>query len=511
MAIDSERVPAIRHPKERSMRLRLQSFSMGDWIWTGLYGSVMAVLVLAAGNFGSLLGAGLFTLWLVSMYVPKTKWDERIYQMPLSALRDFGLVLKRGYVWKERGKTWRSKRPVKPFPLEVRELGDVGLVYNQAKRNYNMIFSAEGSRITTYSALDQYLAMRNLSRVIAKAAAAAGRGGLKFGMGFRARPQDQWLIPNALSEVVDARIIQPVEVAAKPEAERTNEEHRVMWLHNFLREFTSMTEYTVDVGMFFVITVPDDKVFQKVHKAGELSDELERRLRTHRLRKLLVPALEQIIGPVEVLDGDGAERYLRMARDIATLDEYYDMVQGRREVGEDAEWELDHHVPTSHIRAGHDYVEIDGTFATTIKITSFPEPLVVAHDMQNMYDSATSWASISVIGETYNGGKEYMLRNGSSSLLDDAADTVGLIRGGAKAEKKAAEFNERNHEIVDAVFNQDYVHLTAILATSLEELQLEYELESDRLGAEGFGHMRVLGRSKQLSSFLTATTLIDLE
>jgi hypothetical protein len=493
--------------------MRFLRLSTSDKIWTASYAFIagLVFLLLSSQGVSSLVGAALVVLWMLSMLTPETNQDERIYQMPLSFIQDALMSLQKD-IWSQSKKEPRGKRAIKPFPLEVREFGDVGLVYNQIKRTYSMIITSEGSPISSMSMLGQYAAVQSLASLVTKAAATAGRGGLKIAMGLRARPQDPWLVPNTLNEVADINVILPSALAThKPESEWTNDDKRAIFLNKILESYADIVDLSASVEMILVVTVKDTDEFRRAFKEGVIYDKEMRNQSITRIRNVIIPYLERLIGDVTVLDGEGAEKYLRKAWDVVTLNDYYLMAQKRLMGTADAEGTLTQYLPASHIKAYPDCVEIDGTFATTLKITSFPFEEVYAHRVQEVYDSMARWSSTSVIGETLHSGREYNILNGLTGLTTDAADRFGVIRSGPRAERRDEERIGRLREMDNAVYNQDFVPVVAVLAGSREELMEEYGLEADRLTAAGYSHIRVLGRSKQLPSFLTATTLIDLE
>lgn len=571
-------VPGIKHPLVRSQRFIPREPL--DWIWTAAVAALGLIITSVVNNAGfgwltSLLIIPLAGVWAFSMYTPESsKYNERIYQIPVTIIKDIRLRMNRGEVYRseqsikaemrisaeEKEKEQRAKlegvpykrvpvnvesitateignfeigpeerrRVAKVFPLEVRGFAvskdaNIGLIYNKSKMTYSMVFTADGSKVRDASRKSQYNTIMRYAGLIKKATATAGLRGLNVSMGIRNRPQDQWLIPETMLEVGDLDVILPEAlINEKPTDEYTLDDKMDIELNELLADFAELGVQSYSVDMMVVITVKENDALRKAYKDATMSEKDYRRLPIVRIQNVILPTLNRIVGGgVEILDVEGAERYLRKALDVSTLFYFYGdaeetKVLKRERVEAGIEEVVDYskfnrYLPKGHIISTNTSLNVDGTFGSVLDMTTFPKGELYAHDMPALTDAESRWSSFSVIGQTVRSGLEYTVTNGARGLFSDLADRFGIIVTGPRADRKAGEQYDRLTEMDNAGVNQNFVVRFAALETSADALEQQLALDVDRFNGIGLGPVQVTCPSQQWLKFLSTVTLIDCE
>lgn len=575
MSIVKEDVPAIKHPENR--KARMLPTDRSDFIWTGILGTlwILSSSYLATTDLGwltSLTVIPVIGLYLLSMYTPEnSKYNERIYRVPIVVARNWKLAMNHGEMFRseesvklereiaqelteEERKSGSSRRVIvdasdldafsigdfdltmddyrrilKVFPLEGRGLRvdeneTLGLIYHKEKHTYSMVFCADGSPMRNLPHTAQYGVMRGFASLISKTTAAAGFRGLSVSSGIRNRPQDQWLIPETMLEVGDPDVILPRVIAMGiPEEEWTADDRMDVNLHYLQNDFAELTVQSNSIAMMFVITVKETEPLRQAFKKSSMPEKEFRRLPIVRIQKMILPTLEKLVGgPVRILDVPGIERYLREARDVATLFSYNNeaeltKVTQREQArqGEPVVIDSDdyrRYLPKSHIIAKKHYLNVDGTYASVLDMTTFPqEPPMHAHEMPDLADAESRWSSFSVIGQAAKSGLEYTVLNNVTGILGDLADRIGIVRSGPKVERKQNEQYDWLSDIERARATQQFVVRFATLQVSEEELEEDLAKDVSRFTGLGFGPVQVAQESQQWSKFLTTVTLVDCE
>lgn len=521
--------PVLRHPVVRTPRFG--RFEPSDWVWTGIVGIIGILIssIVFDGQIFALILVPFIVIWALTMRVSKDpRFNERLYLVPITTINDLDVTYrKKGIIWKQTTdkkqfakRNPKRKRSRTPFPLEVRVfdkvgLRDIGLIYNQEKRTLSMVFKGDGSDVGSMSRLEQYYWLKRFSKMITKAAAIAGIRGLRMSVGIRNRPQDQWLIPETMLEVGDIDAILPKAIALNlPKSEYLDTDETDVLLHEFMNDFAEITVQTYDVDMLVVLTVKENAALRRAAQKVEIKERDLKRLPIMRIKNVIQPILERLIGEVEILGEEGAERHLRKARDVATLYDYYEAAHDevvRKREGVEVDIVYDRYLPEKNITVYKDCLNVDGTWAAVLDMTTFPADEVYAHDAASLYDTEARFSSFSIIGETFHSGREYTTKNIGNNVKSDIADFIGVIRSGPKARRKEAESEERLAEMDEAVFNQDFVIRYAVLSGSKDDLEEDIDLDIDHFSGQSLGPHRFSNPSKQWRRFLTTVTLIDCE
>lgn len=561
------------HPTER--QLNLLPTEPSDWIVLaviaiGGLGTAGWLNEIGWGWLSSLLLIPFGLLAWFAMYQPVSGLNERTYRMVGTVVKSLVLrVLRRGEVYRSeasvrtertlkeeivqearhRGDTKavdfmvddlspdtvanfeRSERdmrrlngvfPLEPRGIQIDDKTDIGLIFHRAKQTYTMVFTAPGSPVRGMSRHAQYNVMRGFADLIAKATAITGLSGLKVSMGVRNRPQDQWAIPEMLLEVCDPRVIMPNAILTeKPLEEYTDDDHRDVNLYRLGQQFSELTDISYKVDMVLTVTVAENDTMRKAFKSERLSEAAFQRLPIVSIRNIVEPLLQRLVnGNVRLLDTVGVKRYLRRAIDVSTLFHYYGeeeysrvlsreqaQLDGSQQAIVTPQW----HLPSSHIVATRKGVNIDGTYASVLDLTTFPQLGFDVHEMANLSDGMSTWSSFSVIGESINSGLEYAVTNRSAGMLAELKDRLGYITEGPKADMNAEARYQRLAEMASTGVNQSFVVRYATLGLSEDDVEYESGLDMDRFRGLGLGPVRVEQPSQQWLKFLTTVTLVDCE
>ncbi|HEY8886149.1 MAG TPA: hypothetical protein VIM31_01465 [Candidatus Microsaccharimonas sp.] len=498
----------VRHPKKRSMRFF--KFNRNDWSWAFI--SVLVVIGLAV-IVGSTWSRGIvliaIVLWCLTM-LPVESLNDRVYFGPIAFLDNLRIKANGFYTWKGSAldASGKRRRGVRIMKLAVKGFGDLGLIYNRQRDTYSMVFSAEGSPISSQNLPAQFASHQQIAAIFTKAAAAA-KVTIKVSTGVRARPEDPWEFWNMIALYGEVEVAETeAEFEQKTIEDYTEYDHRMKYLQTVQFAQEEISEMSNDIDMIMVITVAGTEAFQKAVKKKSIDEEELSRQPISRIRTVVLPLLEKVTaGKVTVLDEEGAERYLRKSWDV-NLRDYYDRAHERALRGD--EIKPDQWYPSRFIKQFKTYLQIDDTYGATLKVTSFPRGDAFPFEARVFYAAHARYYANSVIGETQHGRWAYNFLNLGSGFVGDAIETVGIDASGPRAERREQEKNDRLKEIDESIYIQDYNPLVAVSGSSLEELEANIELETDRLSAEGMQTSRVIGERNQLNWYLSATTLIDL-
>jgi hypothetical protein len=498
----------VRHPKKRSMRFF--KFNRNDWAWTFI--SLLVVIGLAA-IVGSTWSRGVVAvaavLWCLTM-LPVESLNDRVYFGPIAALDNLRIRANGNITWRASARdiSARRRQGVRSMKLAVKGFGNLGLIFNRQRDTYSMVFTASGSPISSQNLPAQFASHQQIASIFTKSAAAA-KVTVKVSTGVRARPEDPWDFWNMIVQFGEAEVAETdAEAKQKTIEDYTEYDHRMKYLQTVQFAQEEISEMSNDIDMIMVVTVAGTEAFQKALKKKSITEEEFSRQPISRIRSVVLPLLEKVTaGKVDVLDEEAAERYLRKGWDV-NLRDYYNRVHERALRGD--EIKPDQWYPSRFIKQFKTYVQIDETFGATLKVTSFPRGDAFPFEARVFYAAHARYYANSVIGETQHGRWAYNFLNLGSGFVGDAIETVGIDSSGPRAERREQEKNDRLKEIDESVYIQDYSPLVAISGSSLEELEANIELETDRLSAEGMQVSRVIGERNQLNWYLSATTLIDL-
>lgn len=569
-------VPGFIHPKSR--RIRWLPTEKLDFLWLAILFAIYMLVAIWVNTteyrwLASLVGLPIVILAIVSMYQPeRSKYNERIYQIVITSWKNFVLsTLKKGEVYRSEAsvkmeialksqlvQTARNagntkvvdftvhdlppdiiaeftlgdeekRRLSNVFPLEVRGLrvsddDTIGLIYNKTKQTYSIVFKADGSGIRDSSRLSQYHTMRQYAALITKTTAIAGLRGLKLSMGIRNRPQDQWLIPETALLVSDPGVVMPSAIRLKKDvADYTQDDLMDVALHELQNDFAELGVHSYSVDMMIVITVNENEALRLAFKNERMQERDFRRLPIMKIRNVVLPALKKLVsGDIEILDVHGAERYLRQARDVATLFDFYGNDELRKVLERERTLsnEIDQssintphydYLPLSHIVSSRTGINVDGTFASVLDLTTFPEGETSVHDMPYLSDAESTWSSFSIIGESVRSGFEYLITNNLTGIVSELKDKVGIISDDARSQRKASEQFDRLVEMDNAGVNQNFIVRFATLDISEDDLEEQFAKDIDRFSGLGLGPIAVTQPSQQWLKFLTTVTLVDCE
>lgn len=498
----------VRHPKKRSSRYF--KFNRNDWAWLAISSILIVVVSTILGStWNRVFVIVAVVLWCLTMLQVESL-NDRVYFGPIAFIDNLRIKANGNFTWKASSKDvsqWR-RRSVRIMKLSVKSFGDLGLIFNRKSDYYSMVFTGDGSPISSQNLLVQFASHEQIASIFTKAAAAA-KVTIKVSTGVRARPEDPWEFWDMIATYGEVEVAETeAEAMNKAIEEYTEYDHRMKYLQTVQFAQEEISEMSNDIDMIMVVTVAGTEAFRKALKNKSIDEEEFSRQPINRIRTVVMPLLEKVTaGKITVLDSEGAERYLRKAWDV-NLREYYNHAHERALRGDEVK--PDQWYPSQFIKQYKTYVQIDGTYGATLKVTSFPRGDAFPFEARVFYAAHARYYANSVIGETQHGRWAYNFLNLGSGFVGDAIETVGIDSSGPRAERREQEKNDRLREIDNSVYIQDYNPLVAVSGSSLEELERNVEIEVDRLNAEGMQTVRVIGERNQLNWYLSATTLIDL-
>jgi hypothetical protein len=510
LGTDGQPQLTVRHPKKRSMRFF--KFNGSDISWTVFCAAIAFYGSTVIGNqINRIFFVACFVVWILSM-LPAEKLNDRIYSAPYAALDNLRIRLNKNYTWRASSKDSLGTRlrNVRIMMLSVQSFGDLGLIYNRKADTYSVVFSSEGSPISSQNMVDQYASHEAIASIFTKAAAVA-KVSLRVSTGVRTRPDDPWEYWDMVSMYGEVEVVlTEAEVTQKREEDYTEYDHRMQFLQTIqFAQAEHILGISNDIDMVMVMTIRGTSAFKKALKDKTITEE---ELSAQPISKVIaevLPLLAEVVDdqPV-VLDGEGAERYLRKAHDVFTLGDYYNVAHDRKEKGNSVQ--LDQWYPKQFIKQFKDYLQIDETYGATLKVTSYPREETFPTEARIFYASHARYFANSVIGETQHGRWAYRFLNFGSGVGSAVLDQVGIDTSDPKSEEREAKRTSRLREINESVYIQDYSPIIGVSGVSLEDLEYNLQREADRLAALGMETVRVVGERNQLKWYLSATTLIDL-
>lgn len=492
-----------KHPMKRSQRY--MSFSVADYIYCGIVAAVVLIgAPLLEGAPGGLVYVAA-TLGLAASLIISPSTDVRLYELPYVRFKGWYIrIVKKGVLWEE-------DQSDNGIPWQIYDLGDTALILNRKNNLVSFVLTAEGSNIASLDVEGQKSSQDLIAECI-RAAAGSVSESVQISFGFRARPENPYVLYRALAQRGEASVV--LHDTQAPSA-NTAEARREAFLHALLEELKpSIVDQSNDVEMYVLVSMHSTPELRRALKKRTILKRNLSRQPIMRLRNtVLVYFRDRIIQDqtVHVLDLEGAERFLRIGWDISGLEAYFEEAEQRWQSTEakPTEW-----APQHHISVGHDYVKMDGTYGATLKLTLFPVsqslPYATPYQTREFYWTPARWHARAVIGQTVRGNLEYSVTKRGHGILKDAKDIVGMDQDDARSQRQAQEGADRLEELDKSGFAQYFNAYVAVSALTLEELEDEVMLEYERLLSAGYGPVRIVGEGFQRDAYLSAVTGLDL-
>lgn len=491
-----------RHPRNRSQRYL--NLSTRDILWIMLCAFAIMVLSISFRSVDAVVVIGGTVVVLVSM-INLPAYDERLYWVPVVLAKDLLIrKLRKRILWQ------RGQKNEKILPPKTYDVDNTGLIVNKKRGTIGIVITAPGSPIASLDLTGQKMYQDLIAECI-KAAAGSLNEPVQFSFGFRARPENPFVVHRALAERGEPKVVYFDETQ-----EDTPQRRRFEFLHRNMADWSLVLEASNDVLMYVYISVRSPESIALLEKNfNSTKKQIERRdlarMSIMRLRNTAISYFQRRIEPSSIiLDAKGVERFMR-GWEVVGVQEYYEAAEAR---WTDTSTIADQWQPQAVIAAGSDYVYMDGTYAATLKLTHFPvsqgTQLATPFQGRQLYNSRARWHATSVIGETVKGNVEYALTKTGAGMLKDTKDVLGLDQSDPRSQRQAQSANERLEELDQSGFAQYYNMYVAVSAASLEELEEEILLEKERLMTAGFGPVRISGSHLQLPAYMAACTGIDL-
>jgi hypothetical protein len=490
----ADEVQALEIDFPRRTSGRWGRFSSADW----QFAVVCLCMTVFVNHF---LGKGAAFMVLVTGGVLLVPLDYgRAYTLAGQYLRIWWLSMTRkGVVWSSDEKL-RITHP-EPIGLGVVDLGGLGLLHT-ADNHDAVVVTAEGSGLASLDLSGQFESHLALAEIIRKVAAMHETRGYNVGWGwvYRTRPlnvdrmhsdwlgylHDEALIPSALK---------------KPESDWTPHDRRwVGYGENLQQLLDTSYKFAREVTMAAVCVVPRQGFDKELPETGF------QRLPVVQTAKVITTELEGggLLNP-QALSPRQMHAYLRCAWDIKHINDYYEW---QLKSTDDEVLASDSLHPRSGIRAGGDYLEIDGTYTSVIWVKGF-EGRMLPYRLRQLSAINVPFLSVAMLGSTRSSGLEYAWLDRATALSEEAENFLGIVHHGPKAVDKKERRLSRQRKIYESRYSQDFNILVAVHHLSREELDdaVEEALKSIRL-ANMTGE-RVTGNIRQLPFALSAATGVD--
>lgn len=455
-------------------------------------------LLMADVFLGKKGGMLVIVIWFIALL--PTDYG-RVYTLIGQRIRTWLLRhVRRQQVWSAGEQVWLSQP--EPISLAVHGVDDLGLLHSSADTD-TVVVTGAGSILSSLEPEGQYDSHAALSDLIRKVAAVhEGRGhNVGWGWLFTTRPLNLETLHSQLSDYLHPQALLP-EALELPEPDRAPEDRRWLAFGENIQELLQVTElYGRKVTMAAVCTVPREGLKQ------DLTPDEARRLPAVQTAELVASELEGcgVIDPRPLTPRD-MHAFLRGAWDIRNIGEYY-------------EWQLEHseeevlaserQYPQQYIRAGEDYLEIDGSFHAVLWIKNFPDRLY-PHHLRQLFDIEVPFLSVALIGSTRSTGLEYAWLDRRNALTGEIENYLGIIHKGPKAEARQQHWLDRQRRIYESRYAQDYNILVAVHHLSREGLEDAVDTALQRIRLANLAAERVAGNIHQLPFLLSATTGIDM-
>lgn len=531
---------------------RFASFTAADWRVAML---IAVALVTSNALFDSpwlnlaVTVAGVIIMWKFSSY-------GRLYHVVGEAFYSLWIRLwQHGIRWQAhppRGKFFRrlftrigTRWSSDVIPLEVNELGDIGLVHNYRQQTDSVIVGGTGSASSGLG-LDEQRRILDLHDTWIKRVAGRPDVGVSISFVYRVDPHDPWQDIIMQVETGLPNIVLPPELA--PDASMADEVTRRRWAalrENQLEVNQLGLEVGSDVIMAAVITIKRYGRLQKLTKEQRRRErQLEKRMQREwrkekrrakregrepvvydealqqraeitRLRLSDLPIadladecakglVECGVSGVHVFSVPETEKFLRGSWDVADMDDYYER-RLQSELGGDSHW------PSQRIVTTNRCVVFDYTAHSTLLVKRLPAP-VLPHFMAQLHKLGIEYPTITLVGETTSSIWDYLALTRIRSIARGAQDAFGADSG-VKTEQVHEEWLARQTQIA----NTKYLHLYNILidirlpvnGTSDEDLEaLDTQVSKvikDLRSSMRIEAIRVTGECRQESVVWSAT------
>lgn len=505
-------------------RMRVSFFpitEVTDYVWSAFVAAAFYGLGLLWGDFSSIawvLGAG---FWVATMWPMIPSKDERLYYLALVAP-----VVELRYIFR-RGKVW-VKGQKERYPYQVHVIGPMGLIYHIFNRTYSMVFITQGSLISTLNLVAQRGQNGQMAQIIRRASASTGLKGLKINFGFDMRPEDPFAVRYMLAAMGNVNVILP-DVLDKgvPERDYTRKERRLVKLRGVANEMEDMALAAAKVTMSITVTVKDNGKFQKILREGYAYNQDMSRQTLVQVRDTLAALLKTVWEDPRMLDGREAEEYSRTRWDIAKSQTFYTQQMLQRAEEEERQMELKRtgglnaleqnagvsslqkqsqhfHSPEEYITAHADCLAMDGTYATTIKLTEMSldqPPVDYIRDYSGIFNTPALFFSIDVMGQTKKGSIQYFGKDAQNSVKSVARQMAGAEKTGIAAEEAAQQEYEEMRRL-RASYTIDFIPSITVLADNRDIME-QWAMATVAQNTEmQFGPARVTGRFRQVREVL---------
>lgn len=505
-----ERVPETDIPER--LRVVFFPFTRADW-----FSTVAAVMLLPIVDplFGRLAALGVIVTWVLWMWVhPYGRSYELIGQWFVNRWIRWvkkGVILSSSPSGNRLARLWKHQPPI---PLGIQGIGDIGVLHNSRDGTDSIVVTGTGSGLASLPLVVQYQILERFAEGIRKLSSLE-RGTVGLSFVFRRGPADLERIESIYEGILHPAVRRPKGEAAS-NGSRTPTDIR----NHRLSEITVETmgkirQYTGDVTMAVVLTVPQQEPLRKVRssrkrgKGENLAPEALRRLVINKLGRMAVEVLTSCnIDDPKVLDVREAHKFLHdvWEADVDRSNDYRRWLAASTipEIGQSLL-----HSPRE-IVVSRDHSTTDGTHHAAVRITGSP-PKESDDFFPQLHSADVPWLTVALLGRVTKSNREYAVLDRLIPMRYEFREQVlGIRHEGPKARKKTDDIAKRQQLIFESRVSEQYNLLVVVSNTDQEDLQDGVEEVLRVARTMGLDAELVEGECRQVPVHWSAATGVDL-
>lgn len=525
---------------------KLQRSHLRNWTgWDIVVANLTSVASLMMFYLMHPMLAILVAFCLMSLNVRVT-YDRLYAEIAYGLLGSYQSVVLKGVLWRANDTdSWlirllrsrrlhfirRHRRAVIPLSINIVEAqGEQFAILRQNDRGLDHMFvAADGSHLAALNHARQDEAVRELADALNQVAA---QSLLPVGISYLrvTRPMDASKMNDFFGEAVTPLVAYPEKFALDEDTEAV-----MKWLRQNVSQLES-TARTYGAAQNWLVAVISIKSRDwRGAQRGKLDDQGLYDLQVIRLANSLMEAMRSAphmgLSNVRCYGYSELCSLIRASWDLKNVQSFYQQRSAGllpspgaylpRVTAEDIQDENSSYTakdlglvkvkvpiwPTEEISVGKDYVCMDGTYISTLRIVRQPQRLRV-DQMQALHHKprAGRWTTMALTGETISGVLEThtMIVGESAAANIQSALFSRRVVTNPYASKRRDQLRQAKDTFSGASRAQQYNILYSVSATSLEELRAERRNIKAALDANGFHAKAITGHSRQIDAMTSS-------
>lgn len=489
------------------LSMRYTELDGNDVAWSILLAVVFFVVFMVWGA----VPYGLYVLvfYLISMIRLNS---GRLYQTVADEVMNTGLLLfRKGYIWRSKEK---STYPDLPFGTVIELLEEAGeddtgkmrytsqgLIPLGRNDTYGVILLGDGAATATQPIRSQHNNMTDLGRRLQV------KSNVGISWVFRTRPPNLWPLRDYYGLALNPYVFKPeseAEFAAwarqSPGFGGTVSDPGRRKRHQLLHRLAEETQQVYaergrEVTMAMPIVISGNEKLSK--KNAETID-----VRALKSSPIIRTARQHVLnlrtyGVSNARIATAAETlaFVRSTWDSKGMPAYYDA----QHAGKANSVEGTEHLPSKYIKAGRDYIEIDGNFIGIVCAQSMPELInpLSFHSLFSLLgdDGRPISMTLATVGATINARKEAWIIEKAIDLREAFFSWYsGSGRRSYRAKERTNLDEERSRQLGRAHYRIHNFNVLAVIhAESLDDLEADVQVAMEAFDAKGLRPARIKG------------------